>query len=122
MWKTIVEELKKAGFEDVHCLGCVPKIKDINIESRYLGLKLPDEIKDINRQIEKVSDALNENCDIDMLIKLMDKARPVSVDDVKIPVSGIGEKEIILAVAYDEAFCFYYKENLDILRDMGIRI
>lgn len=118
----IEEELKKAGFEDVYCLGCVPKIKDINIESRYLGLKLPDEIKDINRQIEKVSDALNENCDIDMLIKLMDKARPVSVDDVKIPVSGIGEKEIILAVAYDEAFCFYYKENLDILRDMGIRI
>lgn len=119
--KPVIEtELKKAGFGDVTCLGCVPKLKDINIESRYLGLKLPDEIKNINIQIKKVSDAIEENCDTDKLLELMRRADLLTVDDSLLPEKE--DNKLILAVAYDEAFCFYYKENLDIIKDMGIRI
>ena len=116
----IETELKKAGYKDVTCLGCVPKLKDINIESRYLGLKLPNEIEDINRQLERVSLAIEENCDIDSLIDLMRKSEPLTGDVCKRTQKE--NKELILAVAYDEAFCFYYKENLDIFREMGVTI
>nr|MCR4704742.1 AAA family ATPase [Lachnospiraceae bacterium] len=46
------EKLQNAGYE-AKLLGCIPKIKDLKLDSRHLGLKLPHEIDDIREQIDR---------------------------------------------------------------------
>lgn len=103
---------------EVSLLGYVEKFKDVNIESRHLGLKQPWEIQNINEQIEAVGQALSQSLDMDRLINIMSGAESIDYVDIK-ESTGTGLK---LAVARDEAFCFYYEENLQLFKDKGVEI
>lgn len=54
----------------IRALGYLPVMKDIHIESRYLGLTLPDEIVDIKLQIGKLAERMNESVDIDGILEI----------------------------------------------------
>jgi len=117
--------LAEEGYEDVICVGGIPKVDNVNIDSRHLGLKLPDEIDDIKNQIDIVAKVINENCDIDKIIQIMESAKAIICDTENNKEQRsfqISEEEPILAVAHDEAFCFYYKEYLELLEREGLRI
>ena len=53
-------ELQKAGYESVKILGGIPKTDGVSIESRHLGLKLPNEIEDIREKIACFADVLED--------------------------------------------------------------
>ena len=127
----IKKRLEMAGRADVKCLGCVPKVKDIELDSRHLGLKLPHEIEGLKSQIEKVAEVISENCDLDLLTDIMSGAGKITVKKSNYPLRDIMSTNTndnkkaaisVLAVAHDEAFCFYYRENLRQLQDRGLRI
>lgn len=135
--KPAVEEmLQESGFSYVKCLGAIPKASDISFESRHLGLKLPDEIEEIDEKITRFSKVLEEHCDIEALLSIMDAAPaialPGEVGNRAVLSTGVcsagsvqSEKVItrpVLAVARDEAFCFYYRKNLKLLEDLGVTI
>ncbi len=123
-------------------LGAIPKAKNINLKSRYLGLLLPDEIKDLKEQAEDFSMLMEENLNMPGLLALADKACPLTIAPEPRKASKTGRapealncpealrhKEAphindrpILAVARDEAFCFYYKKNLRALEAAGADI
>lgn len=133
--------------EDVRLLGYLPECRDISIESRHLGLRLPSEIDDIRIRVRKAASALEETVDIDSVTDIMEKAAQTTTmaaanDSVHNPdqkesqktahdaarVAKGDEKEsgragagLTLAVAYDDAFCFYYRDNLDIFTEHGVR-
>lgn len=126
----------------VHVYGYVPDIKDFVLESRYLGLKLPGEISQIKEKLQRLGDLLEESLDIDGLVKLAESAQPLQIDKDSIcnredstPGKGrrSGGDEVALAqertreslrigMASDEAFCFLYQDNQDILERMGAEI
>ena len=54
----------------IRALGYLPVMKDIKIESRYLGLTLPDEVVDINNQIGLLAERLSESVDIDGILEI----------------------------------------------------
>ncbi len=117
----LAKELGKVS-PDIRLLGALPEIKDITIDSRHLGLLRPDEIEDIREKISAVSEAISENLDVDGIFAIMG-------DHVKCPdeatkdESNSKENSIVnLAVAMDDAFCFYYKENLTLLENLGANI
>lgn len=122
-------ELSSSGF-NVDIIGCIPVIKDINIDSRHLGLKMPNEIEDINKQIDIVSDKINECCDIDRLMQIMANAGELKTAKKEISkyssfIEGYESQNngnVNLAVAYDEAFCFYYKENFELLQKKAVNL
>ena len=99
-------------------LGYLPKDPAFVMESRHLGLKLPDEIESIERQVEQGAAILEESVSMDRLLKIAKNAGEIE--------EGKKEREqepkIRLAVARDEAFCFYYEENLRILRQKGAEL
>lgn len=115
---TLQEELDKMS-GDIRLLGCVEKVPDIRIESRHLGLKQPWEIDDINNQIHRMEEILAESLDMCTLMKIMSDAPDVEYEHTAIETVDRG---LTLAVARDEAFCFYYEENLQMLARQGIRI
>lgn len=102
--------------EGVKNLGYVKHKGDISIKSRHLGLILPDE--STTDKIKIASEALEENVDIGSLISIMEDIEGYSTD---MQEDGKEEKPLA-AIAYDDAFSFYYKLSLDsISRKFNIR-
>lgn len=105
--------------------GYVPVIKDFTLESRHLGLKMPGEIEDIRKKLEELGDRLSETVDIDGLIALSQSASDLTKDLIQGKSDSIEGKNgypLRIGVAMDEAFCFIYRDNLEILEKKGAEI
>ncbi|MBR3125894.1 MAG: cobyrinate a,c-diamide synthase [Mogibacterium sp.] len=103
-------------------LGGIPASSDINLESRHLGLIMPGDIEDLKDRLTHAADLMEENLDMDAFAEIMQGAAELDAKGAAIEAMA-GESDMpCLAVARDEAFCFYYEENLRMLRSAGIRI
>lgn len=98
-------------------LGCLPRLKECAIESRHLGLVTAAEIRDLQDKIKRLGEAAESSVDLDALLKLAATAPPFSgsLPNVE-PRFKISPR---IAVARDEAFCFYYEDNLNLLERYG---
>ncbi|MGE5627047.1 MAG: cobyrinate a,c-diamide synthase [Solirubrobacterales bacterium] len=105
MLKPKIEE-----YTDLKVLGYVPNIRDMDIESRHLGLIQSSEINDIDKRIEIAAEIISEFVNINLIINLMK-------DIESIPIEYPKRKNIRAAVAMDKAFSFYYRENLKLLQE-----
>ena len=101
-------------------LGYVPKVEDCVIESRHLGLVLPDEIPQLRERLQKLAKILEDTLEIDEILKLAADAPEVQAAEPQI--SFHSERPIRIGVAEDEAFCFYYKDNFRLLKKMGAEL
>lgn len=117
----------------IACLGCIPVLKWLDLKSRHLGLLLPDEIGNLQEQMERLSQVLEESVDVERLLELgrgpqrrhesgADQEDGAGREDRAGRKKKQGEETFCLAAAMDEAFCFYYQENLELLRELGARI
>lgn len=115
--------------------GYVPVVPDCVLESRYLGLELPGEVEAIDEKLERLSAVIEESVDLDGLLELAECAPDLNTgignesDKVWIPIKCNSDKakwqeerKLRIAVAMDEAFCFIYPDNLDILKQSGAEI
>ena len=111
---------------DVRLLGFLPKDPGISIESRHLGLVLPGEIKDIREKISQAALLLEKNTDMATLRAIMDdsvtegfsESRKKQID----PPRYMKKTNLTLAVARDDAFCFYYRDNLELIEKKGVSV
>lgn len=100
-------------------VGYMPELpEDCRIPSRHLGLVTADEITDLSRRIGRTAALCRETIDINALLFVADTAPELIYKAPKIKRYG----KIKLAVAYDNAFCFYYGDTLDMFREMGADI
>jgi len=101
----------------VKVLGCVPKDTSLVLESRHLGLvTAADAGSNWAGFVKRAGDVMEERFALDALLR-----------STKIPVPSIEPYptpavRARIAVAMDSAFCFYYRENLDILAASGAEI
>ena len=108
-------------------LGYVPEIRDLSLESRHLGLVMPDEIEGIREKLDRLADTLEGSLDLDAMIALAGEAPDLEWDEPLSRREAVTQaletcRKSVVAVARDEAFCFTYEDNLDLLRDMGAKI
>ena len=154
MKKLVEEEL------GIKALGYVPKVEDCVIESRHLGLVLPEEIPELKQRLLKLADVLEKSLDIEAIIQLAKEApelsyepleeektrasimasepekctqnsvalsaaentKQSSLSSVKEVLKWKSSKKLRIGLAKDEAFCFFYEDNLDLLRAMGAEL
>lgn len=100
--------------------GYVPVVKDCMLESRHLGLVMPEEIRDIQKKLQEFSKVIEKSVDLDGLIRLAQTAE--TYEEIKEPEIYQVEYPVRIAVARDEAFCFFYEDNLELLRKMGAQL
>lgn len=99
----------------------------IVIKSRHLGLMTAQEIGNLDEIVEELGRVASETIDFEQILMLA-KSACVLEDKEQIPSEIIavreelGEQEVKIAVARDKAFCFYYRENLDVLEQMGAKL
>ncbi len=118
--KTVYEALKPIIENNlgIYALGYIPKLSESILESRHLGLITPDEIKDLNKKIEKLADILENTLDINKIIKLSNEAPNLNIKPFEI--EALCKKgDIRIGIAMDNAFCFYYEDNLRLLEKLG---
>lgn len=114
IYPVIKEQIEKEL--SIKVLGFVPYVKDLVIESRHLGLVTPDEINDYHSKINKLAQILEETIDINGLLQIASNAPTLTYLPLTIPRVTSNP---LIAVAKDEAFCFYYEDNLELLKAMG---
>lgn len=116
MFGMIAPEVEKLG---IKAIGYVPKVSDLVLESRHLGLCMPSEIDELKNKLNRLSDILEKSLDIDMLIDMASEA-----SDIEYAVPSIPEKfpGIKVGVADDDAFCFTYEDNIEVLERYGAEI
>ena len=98
-------------------LGFLPPMEEAVLSSRHLGLVAPGEIADLSSRFDRIADALEQNADLDTLYALAAEGEPEYVERTAdaLPRCRIG-------VAMDDAFSFYYADNLDELRSHGAEL
>lgn len=103
----------------IRVYGYIPKNTQCAVESRHLGLVMPNEIEDLHNRLMQLAQIVEQTVDLDGLLALGASAPELEFTEPKSRCNGKGLK---IAVARDEAFCFYYEDNLMLLRDAGCEL
>lgn len=100
----------------VPVFGYLPELKNLTVPSRHLGLVAPEEMEAFQLWITQIADAIEKTVDVEAILTAAGEAPICKGEELKLPkLSG----RVRLAVARDEAFSFYYTENLELLQKMG---
>jgi cobyrinic acid a,c-diamide synthase len=107
-------------YTDIPVLGSVPRSENLMIRERHLGLVPSNEHDDSRRMIETIREEVVRGVDLERVLDVTRAAR----DRSRIPVDtepGDGEG-LTIAIARDEAFGFYYADDLDRMTARGIKV
>lgn len=100
-------------------LGYLPENEAFALESRHLGLVTAMEVQGLQEQLDAMAEVAEATVDLDGLWELAVRA-PALPSPPRTPVwEG---SQCRLAVARDDAFCFYYAENLSLLESLGCEL
>lgn len=113
--------------------GYLPESEQYCFESRHLGLFLPEEIRDLRKTIEGLAGELEKTLNIDAMLELAKRESGTWPEPAQPSESGTRPESepVILSsqtgrprigVARDEAFCFYYQENLRLMEELGAEL
>ena len=121
-------------------LGCIPRHEEISLPERHLGFVMPEEPgargKGQGVRLKKLGELIERFIDIDGILKIMN-CESLSLRGALVPkqsrckialplarndITPNPEPRTKIAVALDSAFCFYYQENLDILKQCGAEL
>lgn len=115
----------------VPVLGYVPVLKECLLDSRHLGLVLPDEVAELQGKLDQLSRILEESLEMDKILELAENAGewkdlPKKDGLVKSVMKGkfgaVSGQKLRIGLAEDEAFCFMYQDNLELLEELGAKL
>ncbi len=101
---------------NVTCLGYLPKQKELEQESRHLGLDFSRSKE--TEGLDMLAGLLEEHVDWGLLLSTTGLPLPAAAVEEKPVLSEPGKLHISVA-RNEESFSFLYAEHLDILRRMG---
>jgi len=105
----------------VEVVGFMPDLPGARIESRQLGLIPANEIEDIQKKIDILAENAAKYIDLEKLLSIAKKAKPVVIkDDCLKNIAPEGSPTIY--IANDEAFCFFYEDNHELLAAFGAKL
>jgi cobyrinic acid a,c-diamide synthase len=109
-----------ASLPATEVFGGLPYDERITIRERHLGLVTAEEAFMNQKFMSHLADWIEKHLDLKRLLK---KSR------VKLPTPKLraenketGKQAATIGIAHDEAFCFYYPDNLSLLKAAGARL
>ena len=113
--KKLVDAMEK--YTDVEIVGMIPKNRELQLRERYLGLKTVD-TNDSESLIPLES--MTTHIDTERLMEICESSKDPDLSSA----SPFKQRKtgIKVAIPKDEAFCFYYRENIECMEAAGMRI
>jgi cobyrinic acid a,c-diamide synthase len=101
-------------------LGSVPRLSDLEFPERHLGLLTPAEHPAVVEPIRIAREAIEAHVDLGAIRRLAESAPPLTwTAQARTRQNSTGVR---VGVIRDNAFTFYYPENLEALEEQGIEI
>ena len=114
-------DLLRAAQPEVPIVGGFPTSANLAFPERHLGLLMADESNVPQRLIDGWSRLAAEWLDLDAILQLARSAPAIEIaTNPNIDVAA--KPRCRIGVAYDDAFHFYYEDNLNRLRSLGAEI
>ncbi|ABK44212.1 cobyrinate a,c-diamide synthase / hydrogenobyrinic acid a,c-diamide synthase (glutamine-hydrolysing) [Magnetococcus marinus MC-1] len=113
-------------FCPIPILGAIPRSAEIMIDERHLGLVPANEKQGAPHTVETMGRMMESHLDLDRLVALAATATPLALPDnppalaSKAPL--VGGRPVRVGYAADQAFSFYYPDNLEALRQNGVEL
>jgi cobyrinic acid a,c-diamide synthase len=99
-------------------IGVLRRQDNITIPDRHLGLIPTGEIPELDQIIHNMADLGDAYFDWNQLLPLL-KSSSLAITNSRFPIPNSSVK---IAVARDQAFNFYYQDNLDLLQQLGAEL
>ncbi len=117
-------DLLRAAEPEVPIVGGFPASADLAFPERHLGLLMADESNVPQRLIDGWSRLAAEWLDLDAILEIARSAPALDVDRATdaTQIDSSSRPRCRIGVAYDDAFHFYYEDNLNRLRSLGAEI
>ncbi len=117
MLKEITEK-----YTDLKAVGYIAFEEELKLESRHLGLIGAEETEGLSDKISRLAEGMLETVDFGLILEIASGGKAVETPYVFPAVYKNAFQNLKIGVALDEAFSFYYQDNLDVLEDMGARL
>jgi cobyrinic acid a,c-diamide synthase len=119
-----LELLRKATAGDPPVLGGLPKEPALAFPERHLGLRTADRAAVPDEQFAAWGERVAEWLDVDAIVALARRAPPLAPPEpagepIAVPAAG---RRCRIGLALDEAFHFYYDDNLRRLEQLGAEL
>lgn len=101
-------------------LGYFPVVPQASVESRHLGLVTAGEIENLKEKMMLLAETAEKTLDLDGILQLAQST--VTLEYKKPSLPPLQQVSVRIGVALDEAFCFYYADNLKLLEEMGAKL
>lgn len=116
----VTEAIESVG---IPVLGCIPRLAELHLPERHLGLHMAHEEGNALRDFLQVAaEVMTQHLDLERIWQIAEQAAPVTVQTPEQPQPLAVEQSIRIGVAKDEAFCFYYQDNFDYLTAAGAEL
>jgi len=102
-------------------VGGLPRDPAFSIPERHLGLHLAHETLTEDR-LTSLAAWVESHLDLDRVLDLGAAPRPDAPDRPALRQPARSEPHARIGIARDAAFCFYYEDNLDLLRAQGAQL
>lgn len=115
-------KLQKNAIENstgICVLGYIPDIKNITLDSRHLGLVKVDEIEKLDYKLDLLAKQAMDTIDLDKLILLAENSVNIEINKPNYLKKIYKYGKFKVGLAKDKAFCFYYQDNIDLLKELG---
>lgn len=103
----------------IRAYGYIPQLSGMELPSRHLGLVTPGELTGLHNYVDTLARKIEETVDLDGLLALAQGAPELMWEERTLPQLSRG---LHISVAWDEAFCFLYEDNLNYLKKIGARL
>ena len=100
-------------------IGYLPRDPGFAVPERHLGLHLADEAWTAER-VNQLADRIEAHLDLERLLRLTAERSAPAVQPVRAPITS--PRRARIGIARDAAFCFYYEDNLTLLRGLGAEL
>ncbi len=107
-----------AHYTSLPCAGCLLKDAALDLPSRHLGLVPAQETDTLEEKLRHAAHNALETIDLDMLLSFAQKSPKLECGISPLP-QRLGYR---LGIARDDAFSFYYAENIRMLRESGMEL
>ena len=118
LYPPLAEEIRRRFGPAVEPLGYLPPMPECALESRHLGLITAAEVADLREKLSLLSRQAEKSLDLDGILRLANTVKPITCTQFALEPQA----PVRIAVARDKAFCFYYEDSLDVLRDLGAEL
>jgi len=110
-----------ARYTDIPVLGAVQRNDEVFVEERYLGLIPSNEDAIANARVQALATVIEQQVDLDLLLQ---NAAVIDQGDSIMPVSSapVSSRRLRVAYACDEAFGFYYPDDLETFTALGAEL